>query len=282
MQISSFALLFTTALIATGCATGPKPPVGATEVGEVTFGSTTLYKGYLARTDYPDSLALLAQPPADGSAALADDVEAFKALTAFLPGPRGRLATHDADLAFPAAASTFSCALGVTVSEQTTPNLVTLLRRTLTDAGLATYKAKDHYKRTRPFVVFKAPICTPELAERLSKDGSYPSGHSAIGWAWALALTGAAPDRADAVLQRGRAFTQSRGVCGVHWKSDIEAGRMVGAATVARLQADPVFRAQTALAGKEIAAARASGAVPAAADCAAEASTLALTAKMAP
>jgi hypothetical protein len=64
-----------------------------------------------------------------------------------------------------------------------------LLRRTLTDAGLATYKAKDTYQRTRPFVVFKVPRCTRADDALLAKDGSYPSGHTAIGWAWALVLT---------------------------------------------------------------------------------------------
>ena len=43
------------------------------------------------------------------------------------------------------------------ISEQATPNLNMLLRRTLTDAGLATYKAKNHYQRTRPFVALKLP-----------------------------------------------------------------------------------------------------------------------------
>ena len=281
MHTYTLVALAATALLASACSTAPKPPVGAAEVGELKFGSSTLYKGYLERSQYPDSLALLQPPPADGSAALAADVEAYKALTALMAGPRGAVAKRDAELK--TATSAFSCALGVNVSAQATPHLMTLLNRTLTDAGLATYKAKDHYNRTRPFVAFNnAPICTPELADRLRNDGSYPSGHSAIGWAWALALTEVAPDRTDAVLQRGRAFAQSRGVCGVHWMSDIVNGRLMGAAAMARVQTSPVYRAQVALASDEVKAARASGQVPAAADCAAEAAALALTEKLAP
>ena len=63
------------------------------------------------------------------------------------------MAVSDANLHFPVAATVFSCALGVQISEQATPNLNMLLRRTPTDAGLATYKAKDKYVRTRPFVM---------------------------------------------------------------------------------------------------------------------------------
>jgi acid phosphatase (class A) len=59
----------------------------------------------------------------------------------------------------------------------------------------------------------------------------------------------------------------------VHWKSDVEAGRLVGAATVSRLQADPVFTAQLALARREIEAARAAGA-KSPLDCAAESRAL--------
>ena len=95
-------------------------------------------------------------------------------------------------------------------------------------------------------------------------------------------LTEAAPDRTDALLQRGRAFAQSRAVCGVHWQSDIQAGMLVGAGTVARLHANETFRAQLNAASAEITAARQAGKVPAAADCAAEAEALATSSRIAP
>ncbi|MBS0341413.1 MAG: phosphatase PAP2 family protein [Proteobacteria bacterium] len=202
-----------------------------------------------------------------------DDKEAFRRLAALRSTPRGAIAVQDANLRFPAAAGTFGCALGVRISEQDTPHLNMLLRRTLADAGIATYKAKDHYQRSRPFVVMSTQSCTPKEEAVLAKDGSYPSGHAALGWAWALVLTEVAPDRADALLQRGRAFAQSRAICGVHWKSDVEAGRLMGAATVARLHTNQVFEAQLNLAREEVARARQAGLAPAG-DCAAEAQAL--------
>ena len=182
-------------LLLAACAGAPQAPTSAAEVGELRPGSGYL-KGYLGRDELPDSLALVPPPPAKGSAAQADDDAAYRALTALQAGPRGVQAAKDANLKFPAAASHFACALGVQISEQATPNLNMLLRRTLADAGFSTYKAKDHYQRTRPFVAFDAPSCTPADEPSLRKDGSYPSGHSALGWAWALVLTQAAPDRA--------------------------------------------------------------------------------------
>ena len=51
------------------------------------------------------------------------------------------------------------------------------------------------------------------------------------------------PDRTDVILARGYAFGQSRVICNVHWQSDVDAGRIMGAAAVARLHADEDFLA---------------------------------------
>lgn len=116
-----------------------------------------------------------------------------------------------------------------------------ILRRTLADAGLSTYAAKNHYQRARPFMLNNMAICTPEDEEELRKDGSYPSGHTAIGWAWALILAEVFPEQADEILERGKQFGISRNVCNVHWHSDVVYGRLMGAATVAALHANSDF-----------------------------------------
>jgi acid phosphatase (class A) len=274
------SVTLTAMCVAGGCATPTRivAPTSAAQIGEIRRG---ILNGYLPTKELPDSLALLPAPPASGSAAQADDDAAFRELSKLQGTPRGALAVQDADLSFPQAAELFSCALDIPISERETPNLTMLLRRTLTDAGLATYKAKDKYQRTRPFVVFGVASCTPADDDFLRKDGSYPSGHTSVGWTWALTLTEIAPDRADALLQRGRAFGQSRGICGAHWKSDIEAGRIVGAATFARLQTNPVYRAQLEAARAEVMSERSRGAGPAG-DCAAQAAALATSSALAP
>lgn len=229
--------------------------------------------GYLKPETLPDSLALIPPPPAAGSAALALDEEISRGSLSLRGTPRWDLAAADAELRFPEAAGTFSCALGAPITESDTPHLYMLLRRTLTDAGLSTYTAKNAYRRGRPFMLNGSPTCTPDQEALLSKDGSYPSGHTAIGWAWALILTEIAPERADAILARGRAFGESRVVCNVHWHSDVVEGRFVGAAAVARLHGDPWFRAELEAAKGELAAVRAQGLEPAR-NCAAEAEAL--------
>ena len=229
--------------------------------------------GYLKPEVLPNSLALLPPPPTAGSAGFALDEEVSRRSFRFRDTLRWELAAADANLRFPAAAESFSCALGIPITEQNTPHLYLLLRRTLADAGFSTYTAKKQYQRKRPFVLNREPICTPNELEFLVTDGSYPSGHTAIGWAWALILSEIAPERADAILTRGRAYGESRIFCNVHWYSDVVAGRFIGAAAVARLHADSAFQAELRAAKREIDAVRARGLKPAR-DCDAEADTL--------
>lgn len=257
------------AVLAAGCA-GVKPVDIPASPPEMRPG---MLAGYLPRAALPNSLALLPQPPAAGSALHAADEAAYAATLALKGSERWAMAQRDNTLAFPAAADTFACALDVPVSTEATPHLVTLLRRSYVDAGLATYAAKDHYKRKRPFDQHQASTCVPHEDAKLAKDGSYPSGHAALGWAWGLILAEMAPERADALLARGHAFGQSRVICGAHWQSDVDQGRVVGAAALARLRADPVYRAQFELAQGEVQAARLKGLKPTG-DCAAEAALL--------
>lgn len=258
--------VFLAFLILAGCAAVTPP----TSPDSLSGGRPGYVIGYLTPEQMPNSQKFLPPPPAAGSAAMAADEDAYQSTRKLLGTPRGTLAAKDADLTFPNAASTFSCVLGMPISQEATPHLNMLLRRVRADASRANDKAKDLYKRKRPYLAHGDASCTPNEKH---KDDSYPSGHSSIGWAWALVLAEVAPDRADAIFARGLAFGESRIICGVHWKSDVEAGRLVGAAAVSRLHLDPVFKAQLELARKEYEAARAAGA-KSPCDCEAEAQAL--------
>jgi acid phosphatase (class A) len=211
-----------------------------------------ILEGYLELRQLPNSLFLLSPPPEESSTAFQLDQEIARSYVAMEDGPRKEQAAKDAVLNFPDATDAFNIVLDIKISEETTPNLYIILRRTLTDAALSTYAAKNHYQRNRPFMVNHGPTCTPESEEQLSKDGSYPSGHTAIGWAWALVLTEVFPEKTNVILERGKEFGISRNVCNVHWYSDVIAGRMMGAATVARLHANDGFLADLHAAKKEI------------------------------
>lgn len=246
-------------------------PASEEQVPEIMPG---ILQGYLPKEDQLDSKAFVLPAPGKSSARQVLDTAWSEKMLPLRGSARWDLAIRDADLAFPAAATTFSCALGIPVTEADTPALYMLLRRTLADLGLTTYSAKNAYQRERPFMVNGAPVCTPDEEEGLRKDGSYPSGHTAVGWGWALILSELAPDRAEAILARGRAFGESRTVCNVHWYSDVVAGRVVGSAAVARLQANEAFLTAKEAARADIEQARRGGLAPQQ-DCAAEAAALA-------
>ena len=276
-RYSRLLFSFIGSMIVAGCASHKESPTTAV-VPELRPG---ILMGYLQSGALPNSLALLPPPPAAGSPELAVDEAYSQRGLSLRDTPAWTLAASDADLSFPHAAGTFACALNATIGEATTPHLYLLLRRTLTDAGLSTYAAKNHYARPRPFVGNGAPICSPNERAMLEKDGSYPSGHSAIGMAWALILTEISPQQTDTILARGRAFARSRMVCNVHWHSDTEQGRFMGANTVARLHAEAAFRADLEAARGELESVRAN-AIPPDRDCAAEAAGVAAQQSLTP
>ncbi len=243
-----FLIILASAVMLTGCGTRSITSLSK-EIKEIGPG---ILEGYLSARDLPNSLFLLPPPPQEGSAAFQLDQEIASEYVASEDEARKEQAARDAVLAFPEAVQAFNIILDMPVSKDTTPHLYMILRRTLADAGLSTYMAKNHYQRERPFMVNHTPTCTPESEEHLRKDGSYPSGHTAIGWAWALILTEVFPEQANVILKRGEEFGISRSVCNVHWHSDVLAGRMMGPAVVAKLHANADFMIDLQAAKKEI------------------------------
>ena len=245
-KLSILSILF---LLVLGCTTQQKVTSLSLDIPEVHKG---ILQGYLSEDELPNSLKLVSPPPEEGSAAFALDQEIASMYVASDDVSRKEQATKDAVLHFPEAMDAFNSILETKISEEATPNLYMIMRRTLADAGLSTYAAKNYYQRERPFMMNNAPICTPEDEEGLRSDGSYPSGHTAIGWAWALILTEVFPDQTNVILIRGKEFGISRNVCNVHWYSDVITGRMIGTAAVARLHANEQFIIDLAAAKEEI------------------------------
>lgn len=149
----------------------------------------------------------------------------------------------------------FDSVLGANFTAANFPATAAALDRAGRAAGFAGDPVKFLYRRPRPFVTDSSITpCIPG-DERLRASFSYPSGHAALGFGWSLVLAELVPSRADAIIDRGRDFTWSRVVCGVHYPSDVEAGRTVAAAAIARLHADPDFQRELAAARTELAAA---------------------------
>ncbi|MBP5742219.1 MAG: phosphatase PAP2 family protein, partial [Paludibacteraceae bacterium] len=84
-------------------------------------------------------------------------------------------------------------------------------------------------------------------------NGSYPSGHTANGWASALVMAEMLPECQDTILRRGFEYGQSRVIVGAHWQSDVDASRISAPIGLARLHTSPEFLKQLAKAQEEFA-----------------------------
>jgi acid phosphatase (class A) len=236
----------------------------------VTGGAALAADGpYLAKSQEPDAAKFLPAPPDATSPAGKADEAAFLSTRRLKGSPRWDLATHDANKKPDVVADDFSCAVGTRLGPDTTPHVVALIARLQKDASATSGPAKDVFKRTRPLVGNDAPVC--EDRAMVTPNDSYPSGHTTMGWLVGLALAKIAPDRAPQIVARARVYGESRVVCGVHWVSDVDAGRLTGGAVFTSLQGNPAFDADMDAAKQEIAAARANPAAPDAAHCAIEA-----------
>ncbi|TCP66609.1 phosphatase PAP2 family protein [Sphingomonas sp. PP-CE-1G-424] len=209
--------------------------------------------GYLKPGAF-DVLAILPPAPRSTDPRGVADRAIFKATRALQGSPRWALATNDVKSAPADLFRDFSCAMGIALTPENAPRTAALLRRAMFDTSRQTNGAKTFYKRQRPFLIDRGPICQP--AAEVADSYDYPSGHTTAGWTMATLLAEIAPDRATALLARGRAYGESRIVCGVHNASAVEAGRLSASSTLTAMQGDPAFTADLAAARREIAALR--------------------------
>ncbi|WP_244478478.1 acid phosphatase [Methylobacterium sp. Leaf113] len=225
---------------------------------------------YLSDAQAPDTVAILGAPPRGQSAAEAADKAAFVATRALKGTPRWALATTDVADGASAILDDFACVIGQRIEQSRAPALMTLMERARLDIAHATRAPKLHYRRLRPFVGNDAEICVVRTSE-LGNAFSFPSSHATQSWTYAAIMAALMPEKATQFFVRARSYGESRIVCGLHWASDIEAGRTAGSAVFAALQGDATFRADLEKARVELGKLLASGgAAPDQAVCARE------------
>ncbi len=217
-----------------------------------------------------DILRVLPPAPRAGDARDRADRAIFRKTRRLVGTPRWALAINDVGLEPADMLRDFSCSVGVTLTPGNAPRTVALVAQATGAVGPSIGRAKDFYARPRPYRIDRGAICQP--ASELKPNADYPSGHTTLGWMWATLLAELAPDRATDILARGRAFGESRIVCGVHSASAVEAGRTTAAAALTPLSGDDEFRSNFAAARAELASLRADGRTPRAdaEQCAAE------------
>lgn len=108
-----------------------------------------------------------------------------------------------------------------------------LSMRVIAKTAIAVYYYKQKFKRPRPFLTDET--LTPCIRKPSAKDKAYPSGHSATGYALALALAKKFPAKKEILLERGLKIGENRLIGGVHHPSDVAAGRKLAEQVVKKM-----------------------------------------------
>jgi acid phosphatase (class A) len=215
------------------------------------FAVTTLHaqinESYLP-DGKPDAIALLAPPPLPGSAEQAADLAEVAAV--YHASTSNDIIAAYSEKKF--SIFNFTPVIGEFFQSNNLPKTTAFFERVQTDAETVTDKAKDFYKRPRPYVV------DPSLANgKLEKSFSYPSGHSTESMVLALVLADLFPDKHDAIIAKARSIGWHRVEIARHYMTDIYAGRVFAQAIVRQMKKNEIFQKDFAEVKAEIAAAQA-------------------------
>jgi acid phosphatase (class A) len=207
---------------------------------------------YFTTDEMPDMMVFLPGPPDSTSMAFMNDVARYYWGKEMRNDPeRAAQATRDAVYGLETILTEFEEAFGMKISKEDTPEIYkVLLEGTATCDSICT-KAKREYMRRRPFMVFNESTLYPKDEPALRKNGSYPSGHTLLGWSSALLMMEINPDRATEILTRGYRYGENRLVVGAHWQSDTDAARLAASAAYARLHTSERFLEQMKKAREE-------------------------------
>ncbi len=147
----------------------------------------------------------------------------------------------------------FAAPLGQRFSAAQLPLSTRLLENVLNASLVVDSGTKAHFARPRPFVTDPTiEICWPAQRPIIARSASFPSGHANYGWLVALVLAEAVPERGTAILVRGREYGESRVICGVHYPTDVEAGRVLAAGAIAAMHSSAAFQRDFAAARREL------------------------------
>jgi acid phosphatase (class A) len=147
----------------------------------------------------------------------------------------------------------FAGALGTDEQSMKSLRRLNRLAQAVEDAARPYVRAaKHHFRRLRPGEI--EPLIKPCIGD-VQGDLSYPSGHANYAFLMGHLLSELVPERRAALESRATEFARQRLVCGVHFPSDIEAGRMSATWLWEAMRRNPRFAGDAADAARELRAA---------------------------
>jgi acid phosphatase (class A) len=117
------------------------------------------------------------------------------------------------------------------------------------DIGPYVRAAKEGFRRLRPYEI--EPKLDPCIGD-VQGDLSYPSGHATYGFLMGYMLSELVPERRVELMQRAADFANQRMVCGVHFRSDVEAGRRGALYLFGKMHDSAAYRRDATAASEEL------------------------------
>lgn len=185
-------------------------------------------------------IKLLAPPPCDTCEETKAELAELNQLEATRTEAETKHATDDITISVPrflgGANIKFDTALlEKCMGKDTLFDRLSKLTRATSDA------AKNTFCRTRPYDL---PGGTTHPLQQVKNSASYPSGHTTWGTAIGTVLAEMVPEKREELVARIADYGHSRMVAGVHYRTDVDAGKALGALIAAHeFASDADFKA---------------------------------------
>jgi acid phosphatase (class A) len=194
-----------------------------------------------------DLLVILPPPPANDSAQTkAELAEILTFQVTRTPEMTARAAADATENVW-----RFADVMGPNFTKEKLPKFAAFFDRVTETEGAVVDPAKDVFNRPRPHQL--SDLVKP--AVKLSNSGAWPSGHATVGTLMGIVLSNMVPEKRAAIMARAWDYGNNRVIGGIHFRSDVEMGRIAGAVIAATIMKHEDFKAEFEPAKAELRAA---------------------------
>ncbi|MBK1865004.1 acid phosphatase [Aestuariivirga sp. YIM B02566] len=142
----------------------------------------------------------------------------------------------------------FANVMGPEFNKDRLPKFSAFFDRVVATEGAVVDPAKDVFKRPRPHQL--SDLVKP--AVKISNSGAWPSGHTTVGTLMGIVLSNMVPEKKAEIMARAWDYGNNRIVGGIHYRSDVEMGRIAGSVIAATIMRHDDFKAEFAEARTEL------------------------------
>ena len=138
---------------------------------------------YFTKAELPNLANILPAPPAFESARfVADQSQYLWGKLMRLDEARCAQAKRDAVYSMATIIEEFSGIFGLEITKEDTPEIYSILQDVCASCDSIHTDAKVFFNRMRPYTYYNEGTIVPEKEEKHRYEGSYPSGHTVLGW----------------------------------------------------------------------------------------------------